>query len=98
MLINHVSGLPVIDGNGLLLGVISEGDLIRRTELGNEAILALVGAAPTAEERATAFVRRASWKVGDAMSRNPIVIDEDASLAHVSRLMQDKARSCHPGR
>jgi CBS domain-containing protein len=89
MLINHVSGLPVIDESGLLLGVISEGDLIRRTELGNEAIVALIGAVASAEERSSAYVRRSSWRVGDAMSRNPIVVGEDASLAHVSRLMQD---------
>lgn len=89
MLANHVSGLPVIDGRGMLVGVISEGDLIRRTELGSEAIASLVNGSLTAEERALAFIRRSSWKVGDAMSRNPITIDEDTSLAHVSRLMQE---------
>jgi CBS domain-containing protein len=89
MLTHNVSGLPVIDGRGVLMGIISEGDLIRRTELGSEAIVSLVNGALLAEERASAYIRRSSWKVGDAMSRNPIVIDEDTSLARVSRLMQE---------
>lgn len=89
MLINHVSGLPVIIGDVGLVGIISEGDLIRRTELGSEAIASLVDGAQTAESRAGAFIRRSSWKVGDAMSRNPIVVAEDASLGHISRLMQE---------
>ena len=29
---SHVSGLPVVDDEGRLIGLISEGDLIRRTE------------------------------------------------------------------
>ncbi|MBL0373590.1 CBS domain-containing protein [Rhizobium sp. KVB221] len=89
MLINHVSGLPVIDNSGLLVGIISEGDLIRRTELGSEAITSLSDGVLPAEERAYAFIRRSSWKIGDAMSRNPIAIDEDTSLARISRLMQE---------
>jgi CBS domain-containing protein len=30
MLQNHVSGLPVVGGSGKLLGIVSEGDFIRR--------------------------------------------------------------------
>ena len=33
----RVSGLPVVDNEGHLAGVISEGDLIRRTELSSGA-------------------------------------------------------------
>jgi CBS domain-containing protein len=89
MLITHVSDLPVIDANGRLIGVISEGDLIRRTELGSEAVVSLITSAQRPEDRAYAFIRRSSWKVGDAMSRNPIVIGEETSLAHISHLMQE---------
>ena len=37
MLEKGISALPVIDKNGKLVGIISEGDLIRRTEAGTEA-------------------------------------------------------------
>ena len=36
MLKNHVSGLPVIDRNGKLVGMISEGDFLHRREIGTE--------------------------------------------------------------
>ncbi len=36
MLEKGVSALPVVDQSGKLIGIISEGDLIRRTESGTE--------------------------------------------------------------
>ena len=36
MLRRHVSGLPVIDAAGKLLGIVSEGDFIRRSEIGTQ--------------------------------------------------------------
>ena len=30
LLERHISAVPVVDGDGILLGVVSEGDLIRR--------------------------------------------------------------------
>jgi CBS domain-containing protein len=35
MLQRHISGLPVTDAAGKLVGIVSEGDLIRRSEIGN---------------------------------------------------------------
>ena len=36
MLQNHVSGLPVIDAAGSLIGIVTEGDFLRRSEIGTE--------------------------------------------------------------
>src|SRR5579871_660600 len=36
MLDNHVSGLPVVDAAGNLVGVVSDGDFIRRSEIGTQ--------------------------------------------------------------
>lgn len=36
MLSHHVSGLPVVDSDGKLVGILSEGDFIRRVEIGTE--------------------------------------------------------------
>lgn len=38
MLARRVSGLPVIDNEGRLAGILTEGDLMRRTELRNAAL------------------------------------------------------------
>ena len=36
MLNHHISGLPVVDVTGKLIGIISEGDFIRRAEIGTQ--------------------------------------------------------------
>jgi len=36
MLQRHVSGLPVVDATGKLIGVVSEGDFLRRGEIGTQ--------------------------------------------------------------
>ena len=36
MLQHHISGLPVVDEAGALTGIISEGDFLRRSEIGTD--------------------------------------------------------------
>lgn len=36
MLLNWISGLPVVDKKGELVGIVTEGDLIRRSEIGTQ--------------------------------------------------------------
>ena len=37
MLQNRISGLPVVDGSGKLVGMVTEGDFLRRTEIAHSA-------------------------------------------------------------
>ncbi|MHA4735151.1 CBS domain-containing protein [Ensifer adhaerens] len=89
MLDNRISGLPVVDDDGALVGVISEGDLIRRTELGGG--IPVADPTEAEDERASAYVRRSSWRVGDAMTADPVTIDENASVERVAVLMQERS-------
>jgi CBS domain-containing protein len=36
MLENHVSGLPVLDASSKLVGIVSESDFLRRSEIGTQ--------------------------------------------------------------
>ena len=36
MILNRISGLPVLDASGKLVGVVTEGDLLRRAETATE--------------------------------------------------------------
>ena len=89
MLENRISGLPVCDSDGRLLGVISEGDLLRRAETGTVRPaswwLAMFAGAPN---QAADYTKSHGRYVRDAMTENLIAVTEDASLDEVVRLME----------
>lgn len=89
MLDHQVSGLPVVDDEGRLVGMITEGDLIRRTELGGG--VPIVDVSLTTEARANAYLRRSSWRVADAMTVDPVTVKEDTSVSRVAALMQERS-------
>jgi CBS domain-containing protein len=88
MMLDHdVSGLPVVDDNGHLVGMLTQGDLLRRIELGT-GTLAGTGTAPVApEQRLGAYVKTHSWKVEDVMTSNVITVEEETPIGGVATLM-----------
>jgi CBS domain-containing protein len=89
MLGAHVSGLPVVDDKGSLVGVLTEGDLLRRSELGTERhrprwLEVAIGPRRMAQE----FVETHSLRVGDLMSTNVVTIEESALLADAVALLE----------
>lgn len=82
MMLDHdVSGLPVVDDNGHLAGMLTQGDLLRRIELAT-------GTAPVAPERRLgAYVKTHSWKVDDVMTTNVIAVEEETPISSVATLM-----------
>ena len=86
MLARGISGLPVVDDRDVLVGIITEGDLLRRGEIGAPNHH---GGKGSAAERATAFVKNYSWKVADVMTRGVIAVEEETSVGRVAALMDD---------
>jgi CBS domain-containing protein len=89
MLDKHVSGLPVVDENGVLAGIVSEGDLLRRSEIGTERhrpkwLEFLLGPGRSA----TDYVHSHSRRIADLMTNDPVAVDEHASLEEVVALME----------
>jgi CBS domain-containing protein len=89
MLANKISGLPVIDVTGRLVGMLTEGDLLRRVEIGTDAkslnwIMRLLSLGAQAE----AYVHTHARTVGDLMSERPITVEEATPLADVVALME----------
>ncbi|MFG1225469.1 MULTISPECIES: CBS domain-containing protein [Xanthobacteraceae] len=85
MLSEHVSGVPVLADDGLLAGIVTEGDLLRRTELGTAE--AFPNPLQDADAVARAYVKSRSWKVGDVMTKNVITIDENAAVHEIAKLI-----------
>ncbi|MDP1700272.1 MAG: CBS domain-containing protein [Aestuariivirga sp.] len=81
MLDHDVSGLPVVDDSGRLAGMLTQGDLLHRIELGTET----APAAP--EQRLGAYVKAHSWNVGDVMTAAVISAKEDTPIHAVATLM-----------
>lgn len=91
MLDRHVSGLPVLDDEGAVVGMLTEGDLLRRVELGTEEHRSGWRAFFTGPERMAAeYVAEHSRVVRDVMTTPVLTVDPSASLTEVVTLMQDK--------
>jgi CBS domain-containing protein len=89
MLENHISGLPVVDGAGKLLGIISQGDFIRRAEIGTQRkrgrwLKLLLGPGTVASD----FLHQRGRKVGEVMTLDPYTVTEDMKLEDVVELME----------
>jgi len=89
MLDNHISGLPVIDAAGKLVGIVSDGDFVRRSEIGTQRKRApwlqlLVGPG----KQATEFVRASGRRVEDVMTPDPITASEDTTLESLVETME----------
>ncbi|MEQ1769538.1 MAG: CBS domain-containing protein [Devosia sp.] len=89
MLENRLSGLPVIDA-GELVGVISEGDMMRRIQSGASHRAGPWAASNIAEGAARDFVATHSLLVGDAMTRSPVFTSEDADVSEVASIMSTR--------
>jgi CBS domain-containing protein len=91
MLKHHISGLPVIDNQARLVGILSEGDFLRRAEIETERkrslwLDALLGPA----DGAAAYAHSHGLAVKDVMTPDPVTITEDTALDEVVRLMENR--------
>ena len=90
LLQNHISAVPVVDDSGKLVGIVSEGDLMRRADLGTERHRAWwLTALFTAEETLAAeYVKQHSRKVADVMTKRLVTAGPDAALNEIAGLLE----------
>ena len=89
MLQNRISGLPVVDAKGELVGVVTEGDFLRRREIGTERrrpkwLEFVLGPGKLAQE----YVHTSGRKVAEIMTPDPWTVGEDDSLEDVVEVME----------
>jgi CBS domain-containing protein len=86
---NHISAVPVIDDDGKLLGIVSEGDLLRRSEIQTERQRSWwLEWMVSGEKLATEFVKSHSRKVSDVMTRKVIIARPDTPLHEIATLLE----------
>jgi len=89
MLLNHISGLPVVDKEGELMGIVTEGDFLRRSEIGTQRqrpkwLEFIAGPGRLAQE----YVHASGRKVEEIMTPDPHYVGEEDSLETVVELME----------
>src|SRR5436190_3265446 len=91
MLQRRISGLPVIDKSGRLVGIVTEADFRRRAETRTQRRRArwlefLMGPGRLADE----YVHTHGRKVKEVMTPDPQTVPEDCPLDEVVRLMEKR--------
>jgi CBS domain-containing protein len=87
----NISGMPVVDGEGTLVGMITEGDLLRRAEIGTEGKRRAwwLDLLASTQARASEYVKEHARLVRDVMTTDDIVtVSEETPLAEIAELME----------
>ncbi len=87
----RISGAPVVDENEVLVGIVTEQDLLRRHEIATEKerpwwIRMLVGEGILAEE----YVKTHAKQVSDIMTQKVVTISPTDSIRHLADIMEKR--------
>ena len=89
-----ISGAPVVDSSGRLVGIISEGDLLHRAEIGtarrHRERRRSWWLDHFASDLAREYVKSHGRTVKDLMTRDVVTVTEDTDLADVAALLEAK--------
>lgn len=91
MLEHHISGIPVAAGNGELVGIVTEGDLLRRAETATDRrrprwLEFIMGPGRLAED----YVHTHARKIEMVMTTDVVSVTADTPLSDVVALMEGK--------
>jgi len=89
-----ISGAPVVDSSGRLVGVVSEGDLLHRAEIGtahrHRERRRSWWLDHFASDLAREYVKSHGRTVKDIMTRDVVTVTEDTELAEVAAVLEAK--------
>ncbi len=92
LLKRRISGVPVVDDGGRVIGIVSEGDLMQRPESETERPrswwLELIQGE---EDRAGQYLKSHGLTARDVMTREPVTVTEDTPLEEIAMLLERKA-------
>jgi CBS domain-containing protein len=91
---NNISGVPVVDDSGNLLGIVTESDLIDQTKkLHIPTVVALLDSIfylENPDRMEKEMKKMAGTTVYDIYSTNPLTVNEDTPLDEIATLMAEK--------
>ena len=87
----RISGVPVMDKDGRLVGIVTEGDLLRRVETGTERRRTSWSESFSSNSRLAAeYIRSHAKRVADIMTREVFSVEEMATLGEIADLLETK--------
>ena len=92
LLAHRISAVPVVDKGDRLVGIVSEGDLLHRVEIGTAGHkrswwLSLF---TSDAQRADEFTKSHGRTAADIMTRDVVTVDEETSLSDIAEILELK--------
>lgn len=89
LLKHRISAVPVVDADNSVLGVVSEGDLMRRVETGTELQRSWwLNIFAPAHDIQVDFIKSHGRTAEQVMTRNLITVSSDTSLGEIATLLE----------
>jgi len=85
----NISAVPVVDANQTVIGIVSEGDLLRRSE--NETTRRRawwLDIFASEEDEARAYVKSHGRTAADVMSSDIVTVGEDTSVGKIAEMLE----------
>jgi len=90
LLEKRISAVPVVDAEGHIHGIVSEGDLMRRAEIGTERRRSWWLDLLAEDGRAAEYIKSHGSSVRDVMTPEVVTVAPDAELAEIADLLDRK--------
>ena len=86
----HVSGVPVVDAKGAIVGIVSEGDLMRRAESGTERRTRSwwLSLFDDTTEAAAAYAKARGRHARDVMTTEIVSVAPETPLGEIAELLE----------
>jgi CBS domain-containing protein len=86
---NRISAVPVVDGDGVLVGIVSEGDLIHRVEVGTDREYSWWSKLISDKSMmAREYLKSHATRAADVMTKRVISASPDMSLSELASLLE----------
>jgi CBS domain-containing protein len=92
MLSRNISGVPVVGKNGAVLGIVTEGDLMLRKDVGGDGVqhtswwLRLLS---DSKADAASYIKTHGLHAAEVMTRDVITVEEDTPVGDIARILAE---------
>lgn len=85
----RISAVPVVDDHDRLLGIVSEGDLVRHEDAGTDRAPSWWLTHLADPEMQTDYIKSHGRVAGDVMSRHVVSVNPDTPLPEIAQLLEE---------